>query len=320
MNNVAIIGIDLAKRVFHAHGAHIDGSVAFRKRLIRAQMLPFLSTQPRCVVVMEACARLMNGAARSSSSDVRLIPPSYVKPYAKRQKNDTADTEAIAEAGSRPTMRFVAVKTEEQQPRSMVFRTRDLLVRQRDATDQRPARPPRRARSRCAARTGSPEVSGQSTGRDRCRNSAAGSRYRPDLPRADRTAERQSCRSRKNASSRSSIRRRNTPLADDAGHRPDHSHGWWRYSHHLCRRFKRGRDFAAWLGLVPVQHSTGGKQRLGRTSKTAMAVIRWASRRGARPGSWLSRMMDRKPLILVAEALANKMARGIRRGGHVRRS
>ena len=87
--------------------------------------------------------------------------------------------------------------------------------------------------------------------------------------------------------------------------------------------FKRGRDFAAWLGLVPVQHSTGGKQRLGRTSKMgqrdirrlltigAMAVIRWASRCGARPGSWLSRMMDRKPLMLVAVALANKMARAI---------
>ncbi len=87
--------------------------------------------------------------------------------------------------------------------------------------------------------------------------------------------------------------------------------------------FKRGRDFAAWLGLVPVQHSTGGKQRLGRTSKMgqrdirrlliigAMAVIQWASRRGARPGSWLARMMDRKPLMLIAMALANKMARSI---------
>ncbi|MCU7430631.1 IS110 family transposase, partial [Paracoccus denitrificans] len=133
MNNATIIGIDLAKRVFHAHGAHIDGSVAFRKRLTRAQMLPFLSAQPRCVVVMEACASAheWGRAIQQLGHDVRLIPPSYVKPYVKRQKNDTADAEAIAEAGSRPTMRFVAVKTEEQQARSMVFRTRDLLVRQR---------------------------------------------------------------------------------------------------------------------------------------------------------------------------------------------
>ncbi len=132
-NNVTIIGIDLAKRIFHAHGANVDGSVAFRKQLTRAQVLPFLRAQPRRVVVMEACASAheWGRAIQQLGHDARLIAPTYVKPYVKRQKNDTADAEAIAEAGSRPTMRFVEVKTEEQQAHSMVFRTRDLLVRQR---------------------------------------------------------------------------------------------------------------------------------------------------------------------------------------------
>jgi hypothetical protein len=133
MEKATIIGIDLAKRVFQVHAASKDGRPVLRKKVSRAQLLGFLAKQPRAIVAMEACATAHEwGRAISGlGHDVRLIPPIYVKPFVRRQKNDAADAEAIAEAASRPTMRFVAVKTEEQQARSMIFRTRDLLVRQR---------------------------------------------------------------------------------------------------------------------------------------------------------------------------------------------
>src|SRR5271168_4371565 len=133
MKKASIIGLDLAKRSFQAHGAQPDGSLAFRKKLTREKVLGFLAEQPRCVVAMEACgsAHHWGRAIRDAGHEVRLIPPAYVKPFVKRQKNDAADAEAIAEAAARPSMRFVAVKTEKQQAGSMIFRTRDLFVRQR---------------------------------------------------------------------------------------------------------------------------------------------------------------------------------------------
>ena len=136
MDEVSIIGIDLAKRSFQLHGARADGSVMFRKTLRRGKVLAFLASQPRCVVAMEACAsaHYRGREIMRLGHEVRLIPPIYVKPFVKRQKNDTKDAEAICEAGLRPTMRFVAVKGEEQQARAMLFRTRDLLVRQRTQT------------------------------------------------------------------------------------------------------------------------------------------------------------------------------------------
>ena len=147
MENISIIGIDLAKRIFQLHGARADGSVAFKRRVSRSQLLPLLAKQPRAIVAMEACATAYDWGRKIAElgHDVRLIPPAYVKPFVKRQSeadrktirwivfppNDAADAEAIVEAASRPTMRFVAVKTQEQQARAMLFRTRDLLVRQR---------------------------------------------------------------------------------------------------------------------------------------------------------------------------------------------
>ncbi len=133
MSEVTIIGIDLAKRVFQLHGARQDGSIVFRKKLSRAQLLAFIAQHPRCLVAMEACATA-HGWGREFEKlghDVRLIPPIYVKPFVKRQKNDMADAEAIVEAAMRPTMRFVAVKTEDQQARAMLFRTRQIFVGQR---------------------------------------------------------------------------------------------------------------------------------------------------------------------------------------------
>jgi transposase len=125
MEEATIVGTDLAKRVFQVHAASKDGRPVLRKTVSRAQLLGFLAKQPRAVVAMEACATAHDwGRAISGlGHDVRLIPPIYVKPFVRRQKNDAADAEAIAEAASRPTMRFVALKTEEQQARSMIFRT-----------------------------------------------------------------------------------------------------------------------------------------------------------------------------------------------------
>ncbi|ETD90982.1 IS110 family RNA-guided transposase, partial [Rhodobacter capsulatus] len=133
MPEVAIVGIDIAKQVFQLHGAAADGSVAFRKKLSRGQLLGFLAELPPCIVAMEACATGHHWGREISAlgHEVRLIPPIYVKPFVKRQKNDANDAEAISEAASRPTMRFVAVKSAEAQSQASLFRSRVLLVGQR---------------------------------------------------------------------------------------------------------------------------------------------------------------------------------------------
>ena len=133
---VSVIGIDISKRYFQLHGATADGEPVLRGKLTRSNVLTFLGGQPACRVVMEVCAsahhwgRMILGLGH----EVRLIPPVYVKPYVKRQKNDANDAGAIVEAAQRPTMRFVTVRTEEEQARSVLFRSRGLLVRQRTQT------------------------------------------------------------------------------------------------------------------------------------------------------------------------------------------
>ncbi len=133
MGDVTTIGLDIAKTSFQAHGADASGSVVFRKRLSRGRLLAFFAAQQPCVVVMETCSGAHHWGRELTrmGHTVRLIPPAYVKPFVKRQKNDEADAEAICEAAQRPTMRFVAVKSAEQQAVGVVFRARDLLVRQR---------------------------------------------------------------------------------------------------------------------------------------------------------------------------------------------
>lgn len=123
MSDVTIVGFDLAKCIFHMHGAGGDGSVMFRKRLSRGQRLGFLSQVPRCMIAMEACATAhgWGRAFEKLGHKVRLIPPVYVKPFVKRQKNDMADAEAIVEAALCPTMRFVSLKTEDQQARALLY-------------------------------------------------------------------------------------------------------------------------------------------------------------------------------------------------------
>ncbi len=133
MTEVSIVGLDLAKRVFQVHAAGSDGSVVLRRKLSRGQVVTFFTELPRCIVAMEACATAHYWAREigKPGHDVRLIPPAYVKPFVKRQKNDAADAEAIVEAATRPSMRFAIPKTASQQACSMLFRTRNLFVRQR---------------------------------------------------------------------------------------------------------------------------------------------------------------------------------------------
>jgi transposase len=324
MEKVSIIGLDLAKRSFQAHGARAEGGVAFRKKLSREKVLTFLAEQPRCIVAMEACgsAHHWGRTIRDLGHEVRLIPPAYVKPFVKRQKNDAADAEAIVEAASRPTMRFVAVKTEEQQARAMLFRTRDLLVRQRTqlinalrghfsehgvVAAQGPAN----------VKVLEEAVKDQGTSLPLLVVELA----RVFLDQIEGLSKRisglEKVTAHEAACGETTRRLQTMPgvgpitaLAIETFAPP-------------MDVFKCGRDFAAWLGLVPRQHSTGGKQVLGKVSKMgqrdirrlliigAMAVVRSALRKGSPEGSWLQRMLARKPRMLVAIALANKMARSI---------
>jgi transposase len=253
---------------------------------------------------------------------VRLVPPAYVKPFVKRQKNDAADAEAIAEAASRPTMRFVAVKTEEQQARAMLFRTRDLLVRQR--TQLINALRGHLAEHGVVAPQGAVHlkrladaIADESTvlptavrdlGRLYLDQVLALKARIDDLDQKMRMVARDAEMTRR--------------LQTMPGIGPITAVAVETFAPPM-ESFRRGRDFAAWLGLVPRQHSTGGKQVLGKASKMgqrdirrlliigAMAVVRSASRHGTADGSWLTRMLGRKPRMLVAIALANKMARGL---------
>jgi transposase len=323
VEQATIIGIDLAKRIFQVHGAASDGRPVLRKKVSRVQLLSLLARQPRSLVAMEACAtaHFWGRAIGELGHEVRLIPPVYVKPFVRRQKNDAADAEAIAEAASRPTMNFVSVKTEDQQARSMIFRTRDLLVGQRTQlvnalrghlaehgiiAPQGLSRVKVLAAALCEVTTLHPMVRDLSH------------RYLDHIGRLDAEISALDKQLRQSARDDEASKR----LQTMPGIGPITAAAIEAFAPPMTT-FKRGRDFAAWLGLVPRQHSSGGKPRLGRISKMgqrdirrlliigAMAVIRWAARKGAAKGSWLERQMAKKPRLVVAIALANKMARSV---------
>jgi transposase len=322
MEEVTIVGVDLAKRVFQLHGAAADGSVVFRRKLSRNQLLPFLARRPPCIIAIEACATAHHWGREIEKlgHGVRLVPPVYVKPFVKRQKNDAADAEAIAEAAARPTMRFVALKTEGQQARAMIFRARDLLVRQR--TQLINALRGHLAGFGVVAPQGIAHVRRLQEAIDDPQAELPpvvrdiGRAYLDQITRCSgKIAEMETTLRAEAAQGEATARLQTMPgigpiaaMAIEAFAPPMAS-------------FRRGRDFSAWLGLVPRQKSTGGKQILGKTSKMgqrdirrlliigAMAVVRWATRNGALEGSWLARMLARKPRMVVAIALANKMAR-----------
>lgn len=324
MTEVTIVGLDLAKRVFQVHGATADGGVAIRKKLSRGHLLVFFADMPPCVVAMEACATAHYWAREISAlgHTVRLVPPAYVKPFVKRQKNDAADAEAIAEAASRPTMRFVEPKSPRQQARAMVFRTRDLFVRQRTQTIN--ALRAHLAEHGLIAPQGLSNLAGiqrvvdEGTADLEPLIAETARIYLEQInDLSSRIAKMEATLKDEAARSDTSSRMMTMP-----GLGPITAMAIEAFAPTLTV-FKRSRDFAAWLGLVPRQHSTGGKQVLGRTSKMgqrdirrlliigAMSVIRWATRKGTIQGTWLHAMLLRKPRKVVAIALANKMARAL---------
>ena len=319
-----MIGVDLAKNVFQLHGASLTGEVKFRKKLSRAQFRKFMETQPASIVVFEACggAHFWTREIQELGHAAKLIAPQYVKPFVKRQKNDAADAEAIVIAAQRPEMRFVEPKSNAQIARGVVFRSRDRLVRQRTEQinalrsvlyEQGQVFPTGvHQMKKIAAFLQQADNGLLALVREECEELLA-SIY--DLTaRIDAKTLKL-----KKLSQQSEISRR---LQTRPGGGPGTAMAGDSFAPSMDI-FRCGRDFAAWIGLVPKQHSSGGKERLGKVSKAgqvdirrlliigAMTRIAWVGRKPVREGSWLDRMLKRKPKMLVAIALANKMARTI---------
>lgn len=322
MGQVVTIGLDLAKSVFQVHGVDAAGEVVVRRQIRRAQLLQFFARQPSCLVGMEACASAHHWGRElvALGHEVKLMPAQYVKPYVKRGKNDAADAEAICEAVTRPTMRFVAIKTPEQQSAMMLHRVRLVLCRQRTQLSN--------AIRAHLAEFGIVAPAGR-LGLERLLDVVA------DEGDARLPAEARGCLQMLVAQLgvvKTQILENDRRIMADAR------------STELGRRlmeipgvgpllasalvasvadpgiFSSGRDLAAWIGLVPRQNSSGGKERLGSISKAghrylrqmlvvgAMAVIRYADP-SRRP--WLAQLLARRKAKVAAVALANKIARPV---------
>jgi transposase len=322
MEKIATIGLDIAKSVFQVHGVDAAGEVVVRRRLSRARVIPFFAKLPRCLVGIEACSNSHHWAREliALGHDARLMPAQYVKPYVKRGKNDAADAEAICEAVTRPTMRFVTVKTPEQQSVMMLHRVRLMLNRQRTQLSN--------ATRAHMSEFGIVAPVGR-IGLERLLAIVADKDDESIPPDARLCLEMLGAQlaivkeqilendRRIRASARDTeVGRR---LMEIPGVGPLLASAFVA-SVADPQVFKTGRDLAAWIGLVPRQNSSGGKDRLGGISRAgnqylrqmlvvgAMAVIRHAERHGTkRP--WLIELMKRRAKKVAAVALANKTAR-----------
>jgi transposase len=323
MQTITTIGLDIAKSVFQVHGVDAGGQVVIRRQLKRRAVLTFFQKLPPCLVGIEACASSHHWSRelQALGHTVRLMPPAYVKPYVKRQKNDMADAEAICEAVTRANMRFVPTKTPEQQSCLLLHRTRHLLIRQQTSVinairahlaefgivapvgrkgvtellhivaDPNDKRVSEVARA-CLAALGSQllglkqqilEFDRMILAWHRSNQTSKRLHYIPGVGPMLATALVAS-------------------VADPS-------------------TFRSARNFSAWIGLVPKQHSSGGKERLGSISKQgdrylrslfvagALAVIRYAKIHGTGHRPWLTALLARKPTKVAAIALANKIAR-----------
>jgi len=320
---ITTVGLDLAKNIFQVHGINEQGEVLIRRRLRRAQLVSFFASLKPCLVGMEACgtAHFWARELMELGHQVRIIPPAYVKAYVRRNKNDAADAQAICEAVTRPTMRFVPVKTEQQQAALMLHKARDLLVRQQTMLVN-------------ALRSHLAELGLiASQGRGRAE----------DVIAVIEDAEDQSIP----VLARSALK----PLVDQLRAAEDAIRALadelttWHRSNEASQRlatipgigiltataiavtvpdataFRSGREFAAWIGLSPRQSSSGGKERLGRISKQgnrylrrllvigATAVLRYARGKSAPAAAWVNGLLARRPARLVSVAMANKTAR-----------
>jgi len=322
MGEVSTIGVDIAKSVFQIHGVDADGAIVIRKRISRSKVLEFFAALSPCLIGIEACpsAHHWSRELQALGHAVRLMPLSYVKAYVKRSKNDANDAAAICEAVTRPSMRFVPTKSEQQQSGLMLHRSRQLLVRQRTMLSN--------AIRGHMAELGLIAAKGRNGTAELLKIIANAEDDR--LPLVARSCL--EMRARQYAA-----------LTAEIGAADKRIHAW----HRSCeesrrleeipgigpivatalvaevgnwRAFSSGRSLAAWIGLVPKQYSTGGKDRLGSITKQgnrylrwllvagAMAVIRYARQHGTKR-LWLTRIMERRPAKVAAVALANKIAR-----------
>lgn len=321
MKQIIRLGIDTSKSVFQLHGVDESERPVLRKKLSRAQFLKFLATLPPVKIGLEACGASHHWACaiRMLGHEAVLLPPQYVKPYVKRGKSDAADAEAICEAMSRPTMRFVAVKTPDEQAAQMLIRLREQFVRRRTQLAN--------AIRGFASEFGLTAPRGLSH-LTRLLDDIRSDGMLPDLAmemietlardfeRVDAEIAELDIRLLDQHRSSEMSRR----LAGMPGVGPVGAVLLTAKSGVACS-FRSGRDFAAWIGLTPKNHSTAGKNRLGVITRAgderlrsvlvagATAVIAHWRRTGKKGWPWLEALIERKPPKLAAVALANKMAR-----------
>ena len=320
MEKVSTIGLDIAKNVFQVHGVDHAGAVVIRRTLRRSQVLAWFAKQPGCLVGMEACATAHYWARelRRLGHEVRLIPPAYAKAYVRRNKNDAADAAAICEAVGRPAMRFVAIKTEQQQALAGIHRVRDLLIKQRTMLKNQLRG--LMAEFGVVAATGRRGLNELLAILSDCEDQRIPSLLREGLMAVMETlggierklegVDRQIVTTgREDATCRH--------LVTAPGYGPILSSAMAALVIDPGA-FRRSSDFAASLGLVPRQDGTGGKVRLGPISKRGNGYLRRLLVNGAtslikcqhvRRDPWVAKLLAAKPRKVVAVALANKLAR-----------
>jgi len=323
MQAITTIGFDIAKSVFQVHGVDAEGHLVIRRQLKRRRVIAFFQKMPPCLVGIEACAssHYWSRELQAIGHTVRLMPPAYVRPYVKRQKNDMADAEAICEAVTRANMRFVPTKTPEQQSGLTLDRTRHLFMRQQTSVINA-------IRAHLAEFGIVAPVGRRGVEELLCVVADPNDKRLPEIVRASVAAL---------ASQLLSLKKQILDF--------DRMIMAWHRSNQTSKRlncipgvgpllataliasvpdpkaFRSGRNFSAWIGLVPKQRSSGGRERLGSISKQgdrylrslfvtgAFAVIRYAKIHGTKHRPWLTALLARRPTKVAAIALANKLAR-----------